>query len=628
MTPVVTYEGTVEPGVYDMPEDEYHADPVPGGSLSASGAKLLLPPSCPAKYRYYADHGRPERRVFDLGKAAHRLLLGTGATLEVVQTIDRKTGERSDARDYKTTSAQEHQAAIYAAGHTPLLRRELETAQAMADAALAHPEAGALFRPGSGLPERSAFWFDERNGITRRARFDWLPNPHPGRLILADYKGLALDTALPTPTGWTTMGAVQSGDQVIDSHGRPCVVTHKSEVHWRRCYRIRFDDGSSVVCDDEHLWLTTESGKGWSRRRGVAQVRTTDEIRRTLYQYGQRHHQIPVAAPLDLPAINLPVDPYVLGAWIGDGTAREGQITSMDQEVFDLIAARGYRIGPRWRNELTRTVYTLRTHLRKAGYLGTKQIPVIYQRASCEQRLDLLRGLMDTDGSWNPDRHQAVFTTGSKALAESVRELACGLGQRAIVHTYTAHGFGLTVEAYRVTFTPVGGLNPFALTRKASPVAAPENSRSARRLVMAVDEMPMVPTQCIAVDSPDSTYLCTEAMIPTHNTCDHADDEAAGRAIANYGYHLQGDWYLSILRGLGYCDSDAIFVLVFQERAVPYLVNVVYPDVAAMRIGAILSQRAINLYRECKASGVWPGYESVHPVSVPAYYENRFNEEW
>jgi hypothetical protein len=297
--PVVTYEGTVEPGVYDMPEDVYHADPVPGGSLSASGAKLLLPPSCPAKYRYYADHGRPEKRAFDLGKVAHRLLLSTGAVYEVVQKTDRKSGEVSDAGDYKTASAQEHQAAIYAAGRTPILRKELDTAQAMADAALAHPEAGALFKPGTGLPERSAFWFDERNGITRRARFDWLPNPRPGRLLLADFK-----------------------------------------------------------------------------------------------------------------------------------------------------------------------------------------------------------------------------------------------------------------------------------------------------------------------------------------TCDHADDEACGRAIANFGYHLQGAWYLSVLRGLGYCDTDAMFVLAFQERTPPYLVNVVYPDVAAMHIGAILSQRAINIYRECRASGVWPGYDSVHPVSVPAYYENRFNEEW
>lgn len=172
MTGVIT-----EPGVYDLPEDAYHADPVPEGSLSVSGAKALLPPSCPAIYRHEREHGRPDTRAFDFGHAAHRMVLGAGNPITPV-----------DADDWRTKAAKEQRDEIRANGGVPILRGEYEQVQGMAAAIRRHPIAAALLTPERGEPERSAFWTDPETGIWRRARFDFLPHPDDGRMIITDYK--------------------------------------------------------------------------------------------------------------------------------------------------------------------------------------------------------------------------------------------------------------------------------------------------------------------------------------------------------------------------------------------------------------------------------------------------------
>lgn len=156
-----------------MPDNVYHAD----SALSSSGAKALLPPSCPALFKWERDHGRPEKSTFDFGHAAHHMVLGIGAPLDVVQ-----------ADDWRTTKAKEAKAAAYAAGHVPLLEKDHRKVIAMADALREHPIASALFDPEIGKPEQSIFWHDDRHDIDRRARLDWLPDVGPGRLIIGDYK--------------------------------------------------------------------------------------------------------------------------------------------------------------------------------------------------------------------------------------------------------------------------------------------------------------------------------------------------------------------------------------------------------------------------------------------------------
>lgn len=166
------------PGVYDLTEAEYHGDPVPGGSLSASGAKLLLPPSCPALYAWRRDHPKTSAE-FDFGTAAHKFVLGTGPGITVI-----------DALDWRTKAAQEARKDARANGVVPLLVSEFSEIADMARAIEQHPVAGQLFRPDRGTAEQSLFWQDPDYGIWRRARLDWILNPRNigGRFVIADYK--------------------------------------------------------------------------------------------------------------------------------------------------------------------------------------------------------------------------------------------------------------------------------------------------------------------------------------------------------------------------------------------------------------------------------------------------------
>jgi hypothetical protein len=171
-------------GVYDgLPEDQYHGH---RDSLSSSGARALLPPSCPALFRHEQLYGRPPKRTFDFGHAAHQRVLGVGAELVVVE---KKAGV--DATDRRTAYAQEHEKEIRAQGKVPVLRKELDVVDAMAAAILEHPIASILFDPDrGGVPESSLFWTDPEFGVLRRARLDWRPTvlTSAGRLVIPDYK--------------------------------------------------------------------------------------------------------------------------------------------------------------------------------------------------------------------------------------------------------------------------------------------------------------------------------------------------------------------------------------------------------------------------------------------------------
>jgi hypothetical protein len=160
----------VEPGLYDIDAETYHRDPIPGGSLSSSGARKLVT-ECPAKFKHWLDNPQPANKALDLGTAAHKLVLDDGPELVLV-----------DAEKWNTDAIRAEVAAIRAEGNLPLKRHELEQVEAMAAAIRQDPEAARLLEPGSGVAEQSAFWED--NGVWRRARFDFLR--HDGQIV--DYK--------------------------------------------------------------------------------------------------------------------------------------------------------------------------------------------------------------------------------------------------------------------------------------------------------------------------------------------------------------------------------------------------------------------------------------------------------
>lgn len=331
---------------------------------------------------------------------------------------------------------------------------------------------------------------------------------------VCDWKALYTGTLVPTPSGWSTVGEMQVGDELFDSGGNVTVVTAKTPVWFGRdCYRVVFEDGAEATCDGEHLWSVQ-----YGQRQGASVMKTVDMIDRLRDPRGQLHIRVNNAGPLQLPEVGYPIRPYTLGCWLGDGDSRGGRIYKPDGALFDNIRADGYAVGdPNPSNPLARNVAGLTTLLREAGQQQNKHIPAALLRGSHEQRLALMQGLMDTDGSWNRIRSQAVFCTSRKEMAYDFAELVSSLGSKPRVWELTKRGFGLTVTAYDVTFTPVG-FNPFRLPRKADLVKPKKvDTRSRRRVIQSIERVDSVPVQCLSVDAPDRTFLVGKEMIPTHN---------------------------------------------------------------------------------------------------------------
>ena len=187
---------------------------------------------------------------------------------------------------------------------------------------------------------------------------------HPGQMIIiaarpAIGKALALDTPLPTPAGWTTMGDVAVGDEVFGADGQPTTVVAATEVMiGRPCFEVEFSDGTVIVADAEHQWLTeTRASRksaqaaavGYNRyrnQRTFAEVRTTEHIAATVRcnTADQRlNHAVVNTEPLQLPDAKLAVPPYVLGVWLGDGHSASSRFTTADPDVVSAIEADGLR---------------------------------------------------------------------------------------------------------------------------------------------------------------------------------------------------------------------------------------------------------------------------------------------
>ena len=339
---------------------------------------------------------------------------------------------------------------------------------------------------------------------------------HPGQMIVvaarpAIGKALALDTALPTPTGWTTMGDVQVGDQLLAADGTPTTVVATTDVLVDRpCYRVTFDDGTTIVADAQHQWATRTRADRCQRDGGTPSIWTTEEIHgtvRCLTADRRANHSVETARPLRLPEADLLVDPYLLGVWLGDGHSASARFTSADPEIAMHIEGRGYE------------PVSLLVGLRGLGVLGAKHIPAAYLRASERQRRDLLAGLLDTDGTVNPTGSPQITLT-DEPLARDVRELVHSLGYRTGWSTRAVAGRSeATSTAFTLTFTTddeVFGLERKKLVHKER--RRPSTPRLRQRCIVSVEPVESVPVRCVEIDHPSHLYLASEAMVPTHNS--------------------------------------------------------------------------------------------------------------
>ncbi|MDV3266558.1 replicative DNA helicase [Mycobacterium avium] len=354
---------------------------------------------------------------------------------------------------------------------------------------------------------------------------------HAGQMIIVAArpgvgKALALDTPLPTPTGWTTMGDVAVGDELLGDDGRPTRVVAATDVMLGRpCYEVEFSDGTVIVADAAHQWLTETrvsrksaqaAAVGYNRyknQRTFAAVRTTAEIADTLRcpaQDRRLNHSVVNARALELPDREFLVPPYTLGAWLGDGTSAAAQITAADPEIIMRIEAEDSGAG----------VGTLQARLRTIGVLGNKHIPTEYLRGSEAQRRALLAGLLDTDGTVTVGG-AVQFSVTNQRLARDVNELIVSLGYRCQTSTKRVQGRSETSSiAYTLTFSTADKV--FALERKAiahkERRAVTGTSRGGSRFIVDVRPIEPVAVRCVEVDNDSHMYLASRAMVPTHNS--------------------------------------------------------------------------------------------------------------
>jgi hypothetical protein len=330
---------------------------------------------------------------------------------------------------------------------------------------------------------------------------------------------IANTTPVMTPTGWVKHGDLAAGSVVFAEDGTP---TRVLEVHPEvdeDCYRIDFSDGSSVVSTGGHRWpmeFLTPHGNY------VEKITNAREMAANLTRKdGARLWRQQVAPAVDLPRAELPIDPYVMGAWLGDGSTHDGRMTGIDPEVWNQFERRGYAIthDPRYQRW---TAHGLVTQLRELNLLGDKRILAGYLRGSVEQRWELLRGLMDTDGGCDPRNGIAEFTTTSPALRDGVSELLASLGIKFGVRDGRATYYGRDCgPKWRFGFKVYAETPLFYIERKRARQKSPSAGHqglSLTRRVVAVTPVASVPARCITVAHPSHRYMVGERNIVTCNT--------------------------------------------------------------------------------------------------------------
>jgi len=335
--------------------------------------------------------------------------------------------------------------------------------------------------------------------------------PQEGKLV-------ADDTIVPTPTGWTRHGDLRAGDWVIHPSGQPVRVV---EVHEPAdaTLRVHFSDHSHIDVHPAHEWTVYDS---LARASKTVETRYLHDVRLSHGIPGRRGHKyrfhLPLREAFNLPTAPLPVDPYTLGVWLGDGSTSKAAITHHPDDTYVLpYPESAHCVHPT--TGVVTTYYRggLRTALRELGVLHAKHIPSTYLRGSETQRRDLLAGLIDTDGHVSSSG-QVTFDNANAGLVQSVAELLRTLGYRAHVHKPTppklsTSGIQGVQEMWRVTYTP-HDQGPARLPRK----AAVRLGRRERIAITHTERIDPRPGRCITVDSADGMYLVGEHMTPTHNS--------------------------------------------------------------------------------------------------------------
>ena len=346
-------------------------------------------------------------------------------------------------------------------------------------------------------------------------------------LIIDDPHALTLDTLIPTTKGFKTVADIAIGDEVYGPDGKVTAVVAKSDV-WRdrELYRVTTSDGEVVLCDGGHLWAYMSDS---SLKKGRVRQATARELcawDKSSLPVMPRHMAV------EYPQAQLPVDPYVLGAWLGDGTTGLNRMTAHpDDSTFmrSQFEAAGF-VTTTLKDPYSFGIKGLRKALRGIGVLFDKHVPQVYRTASVEQRMALLQGLMDTDGNVT-EEGECSFNNTNEGLTRAVRELVHSLGVKAKMCVYYDSRPNHS-PIYRINFKLA---DCFKMPRKRQRTYTPTDKR---RRSFQVEVTPLRgDVQCITVARPDGLFLVGRGYVVTHNS---EQDAMSPLALDN-----AWEWYTS-----------------------------------------------------------------------------------
>lgn len=351
----------------------------------------------------------------------------------------------------------------------------------------------------------------------------------------------ALDIATPIATskGWKTIREIQTEDEVFTIDGqRTKVIKATKIIHNRPCYRFTFNNGHSVVSDAGHKWQVLDR-----MNRMKEKVLTSQEIAtsKEMNQKYLKRYYIALSKPVEFPdnAHSLPIDPYVLGAWLGDGASSGAIMTSNDPEIFDSFIAAGWAVKKwntpygygisnpnpvsRFRDRSGRFLKSkgtsFRSALRGAGVLDNKHIPIAYELASLADRLAILQGLMDTDGHIGPSG-RCTFANTNKQIIDAVYRIISSMGLYCSVVSCKVKFEGCA-PSWKIHFRVDSYDFPvFRLKRKLErQLNSKRKTFAGRHLrISKIEKVDSRPVKCLEVEHPSHLFLCGEAFIPTHNS--------------------------------------------------------------------------------------------------------------
>lgn len=367
-----------------------------------------------------------------------------------------------------------------------------------------------------------------------------------GKCILGDQPGVGksqnLDALIATPEGWSKMKDIKLGQQIFNHNGNIYPVTGIFPQGQQNTYKITFNDGFSAECNMEHLWMVRDVNR---RKRGTGWiVKTLKELVDSGLKYNCSENriksgrkpvlkwEIPITQPLKYPTKNFIIDPYIMGGLLGDGHISGKNVcisipnfqieikdhiefllpTNLKMRINEYPDCPQYYITQDWGNQTKRNPFKVEIEkLNISVKSGQKFIPREYMYSDINQRLAILQGLMDTDGSALKNRIH--FHSSSKQLSEDVAELVQSLGGQAIICIYDRSKENKSTE-YRVNVRL--NMCPFRLKAKVKEWKIAKRNY-ASRYIESVDFIKEEEHQCISVDSPDHTYI-TNHYIVTHNT--------------------------------------------------------------------------------------------------------------